>query len=152
MYICIYVCMHACICVCVCTYVCMYVCLYVCTYVCMYIRMYVCLFHTFLYINFYVHAHIYNMNENHFIFNRFKSNKLLLQVTWSANKAANWHIHTCIHTLHFANPSHTPNNGYWVWNNSSVTKQKHDQHTVNSQIHQLKITNIYILNDIIIVK
>jgi hypothetical protein len=40
-----------------------------------------CLFHTFLYIHFYVHIHILNMKENHFTFNRFKSNKLLLQVT-----------------------------------------------------------------------
>ena len=31
-------------------------------------------------------------------------------------------------------------------------KQKHDQQTVNSQLHQFKITNIYILNGITIVK
>jgi len=31
-------------------------------------------------------------------------------------------------------------------------KQKHDQHTINSQLQEFKITNMYILNNIIIVK
>jgi hypothetical protein len=33
-----------------------------------------------------------------------------------------------------------------------LQKQKHDQHTVNRQLRQLKITTLLILDDIVIVK